>query len=166
MTVTTIQKSTKGIFCIFLMLSSVLFFSCNSKNDLIGGNWKLQNVNSEFKINGKFEKIDSLKEEFGTVFNEISFLNEGEFNFTSKGITDEKKEITALGGAGFYKRDNNVLLFQFAMQTKSVTFKINSGQLIFFEDVVYEPTEPMILKSENNQEIKVTEIRNTYYYKK
>lgn len=164
----TILKYSKNLFSPFILITFIIIMSCNSKKDpLIGETWKLQKSETEIKYNNKYEKIDAISE-VGFIFNELTFLNEKEFNFSSKGISDEDNNVvsTLTGGTGFYKTINNEqLILEYFGHRKSLKFKVDSTQLILIEDLEYDPKEPMILKNENS-EIKVTEVRNTYFYKK
>jgi hypothetical protein len=161
------KKENKNHLIPILIFLVFIVNSCNSdKNSLIGGTWKLQKCKTEFKINDKFEKMDSISN-MGLLFNEISFINNNEFNFSSKGITSENdNDVSLLGGAGFYKRIDNKIILEYSMQKQSLNIKIDSIQLVLSEELNYDPNEPMIMESENNSPIKITAIRNTYIYKK
>lgn len=164
---TSTQKLHRNLFFLFTISFSFLFFSCNSeKNSLIGGTWKLQKMDTEFKENDVFEKVDSIPEN-GSIFNELNFLNEKEFEYKAKGIIyKEKRNETLLGGTGKYYQSEDQIVFNFSLQRKSFSFKIDSTQLILIEDLIYEPDDPLVLISENNSEIKIKEVRFTYYYEK
>lgn len=157
------MRKNKLKFPIFLLSSLlILLASCNSDN-LVGKTWKLKRYQIEVKIDGKFEKINS-GSDVGLLFKEIKFINGNEFNFMSEGITNDKKDITSLGGTGFYKRTSDELILEHQMQKKTVHYKVDEKQFVLVQDVQFDPSEPMKFVDKNNHELEITEARYICFY--
>ncbi|MCT4636819.1 MAG: hypothetical protein N4A72_03835 [Bacteroidales bacterium] len=156
-------------FSIFYsIIICLLIVSCDSgnKDPLIGIKWKLKEFETEIKVNGKFEKIDSFVNP-NILFDKITFQNNTDFKYKTKGFTVEDNNATHsfTGGTGFYERQDEKIVLKFMGNQLSYDIMLDTVNLVLINENLLNG-DSLILSSENRPEIIVKGIRTTFRYVK